>query len=307
MLKIADLEISCFRSILNLKLCIESEPNLISICGENNVGKTNTLRAINLFFNPEDYEISMDRPTLKQAQGGARIDPKITVTLCDDENDEYFQITRDFKYYNIQNEKFLSGVSFTKRGTLINKKSKKTMTFAEIKSKLELIEFRYIESINIDIPDLIEKLTNDAIDVEYEQSRMTKSKQELKNAYVKYITGLQEILDVFSNDISRIFNEFKSNWNVTFKVPSSADTFRDLISDDVELLIDDKGCRGIEQKGSGLQRLAVILLNFEILKRIKHKKSYILCVDEPDIFLHDGLQKKLMEFFKESSDKMQIF
>ena len=52
MLKIADLEISCFRSILNLKLCIESEPNLISICGENNVGKTNTLRAINLFFNP---------------------------------------------------------------------------------------------------------------------------------------------------------------------------------------------------------------------------------------------------------------
>ena len=150
------------------------------------------------------------------------------------------------------------------------------MTFAEIKSKLELIEFRYIESINIDIPDLIEKLTNDAIDVEYEQSRMTKSKQELKNAYVKYITGLQEILDVFSNDISRIFNEFKSNWNVTFKVPSSADTFRDLISDDVELLIDDKGCRGIEQKGSGLQRLAVILLNFEILKRIKHKKSYIL-------------------------------
>ena len=36
-----------------------------------------TLRAINLFFNPEDYEISMDRPTLKQAQGGAfRIDPK---------------------------------------------------------------------------------------------------------------------------------------------------------------------------------------------------------------------------------------
>ena len=307
MLKIADLEISCFRSILNLKLCIESEPNLISICGENNVGKTNTLRAINLFFNPEDYEISMDRPTLKQAQGGARIDPKITVTLCDDENDEYFQITRDFKYYNIQNEKFLSGVSFTKRGTLINKKSKKTMTFAEIKSKLELIEFRYIESINIDIPDLIEKLTNDAIDVEYEQSRMTKSKQELKNAYVKYITGLQEILDVFSNDISRIFNEFKSNWNVTFKVPSSADTFRDLISDDVELLIDDKGCRGIEQKGPGLQRLAVILLNFEILKRIKHKKSYILCVDEPDIFLHDGLQKKLMEFFKESSDKMQIF
>ncbi len=48
------------------------------------------------------------------------------------------------------------------------------------------------------------------------------------------------------------------------------------------------------------------MLNFEILKRIKHKKSYIICIDEPDIFLHDGLQKKLMEFFRDSAEKMQI-
>ncbi len=59
------------------------------------------------------------------------------------------------------------------------------MTFAEIKSKLELIEFRYIESINIDIPDLIEKLTNDAIDVEYEQSRMTKKQARIKKCLCK--------------------------------------------------------------------------------------------------------------------------
>ena len=38
---------------------------------------------------------------------------------------------------------------------------------------------------------------------------MTKSKQGAKNAYVKYITGLQEILDVFSNDISQILMNLK--------------------------------------------------------------------------------------------------
>lgn len=84
MLKIIKLEINSFRSILKLKLRIQSEPNLISICGENNVGKTNTLRVLNLFFNPDEYDLSLDRPTLKQAQGGARIDPKITVTFYDD-------------------------------------------------------------------------------------------------------------------------------------------------------------------------------------------------------------------------------
>lgn len=307
MLKIIKLEINSFRSILKLKLRIQSEPNLISICGENNVGKTNTLRVLNLFFNPDEYDLSLDRPTLKQAQGGARIDPKITVTFYDDAKDEYYEITRDFKFYNKKDSKYLVGVSYKKRGTSIDSKSKKEMLSSELKSKLDDIEFRYIESINIDIPDLIEKLTNDAIDVEYEQSRMTKSKQELKDAYIKYTTGLQEILDIFSKDISQTFNDFKHNWNVNFKVPASSDTFRDLISDDVELLIDDKGCKGIEQKGSGLQRLAVILLSFEILKRIKRKKSYIVCIDEPDIFLHDGLQKKLMSFFRENSEKMQIF
>lgn len=307
MLKIANLEINSFRSILNLKLEIQNTPNIISICGENNVGKTNTLRAINLFFYPDEYELSLDRPTLKQAQGGTRIDPKITVTFYDDIVNKYYKITRDFKYYNTKEQRYLTGIVYTKRGKQINSKSQEKMSFADIKNKLEGIEFRYIESINIDIPDLIEKLTSNAIDVEYEQSRMSKNKAELKQAYLKYTSGLQDILDIFSKDISQVFNEFKSNWDVKFKVPNSSDTFRDLISDDVELLIDDKGCNGIEQKGSGLQRLAVILLNFEILKRIKHSKSYIVCIDEPDIFLHDGLQKKLMNFFRENSKTIQIF
>ena len=79
MLKINNIEINSFRSILNLKLDLEMESNLVSICGENNVGKTNTLRAINLFFNPDEYDFLSDRPTLKQAQGGSRIDPKIII------------------------------------------------------------------------------------------------------------------------------------------------------------------------------------------------------------------------------------
>ena len=50
-IKIEKVEIERFRSILKkLELNIDISYNLISICGQNNVGKTNTLRAINLFF-----------------------------------------------------------------------------------------------------------------------------------------------------------------------------------------------------------------------------------------------------------------
>ncbi len=68
----------------------------------------------------------MDRPTLKQAQGGARIDPKITVTLF-----VMMKMMNIFKLPVISNiiifkmKSFYRGVSFTKRGTLINKKAKK--------------------------------------------------------------------------------------------------------------------------------------------------------------------------------------
>ena len=81
MISIEKVKIERFRSILKLDLDIDISYKLISICGQNNVGKTNTLRAINLFFNPEDYNISLDRSILKQAQGGASIDPTITITF----------------------------------------------------------------------------------------------------------------------------------------------------------------------------------------------------------------------------------
>ena len=309
MISITGITISRYRSILNLKIDIDSTHNLIAICGENNVGKTNTLRAIDLFFNPDNYDSSVDRPTLKQAQGGASIDPKISIEFYNSKDSDFYLVTRDFKQYEFKANDGLSGEKYKKSSTgkSKNSASKESMDKKEVTELLNKFQFRYIESININIPQIVEQLTDDIIDVEYEGTRMTESKKALKEAYQNYTNGLQNILNVFSQSITGTFNNFKSNWNISFVVPKSVDTFRDLISDDVELYIDDKGCNSVEQKGSGLQRLAVILLNFEILKRLKKKSNIIVCVDEPENYLHEGLQKKLMSFFEISSSSMQIF
>lgn len=305
MISIEKIKIERFRSILKLELSIDTSFNLVSICGQNNVGKTNTLRAINLFFNPEEYDIFLDRPVLKQAQGGASIDPAITITFFNSDNSFYYEISRSLKEYK-ENQR-MSGLKGYKYKKKITKKSLKIgLKNDEISSLLKEIRFRYIESINIDIPNLIEDLTENIIDVEYTKTRLSKTKKELYNAYKEYTEGLQEILDIFSDKISETFNNFKSEWDIKFHVPSSVQTFRDLISNDVELRIDDGGGFNTEQKGSGLQRLAVILLNFEILKRMEDK-SHIICIDEPDIYLHQGLQKKLKNFFEKNFEKIQIF
>lgn len=96
MLKIINVSIKRYRSIIDLALPIEDN-NIIVLCGKNNVGKTNTLRAINLFFHPEAYDVYLDMPKIKHATGGQSIYPLIELTFKDCENNIFYVITRDIK------------------------------------------------------------------------------------------------------------------------------------------------------------------------------------------------------------------
>lgn len=280
-----------------------SEPNIpISICGQNNVGKTNTLRAINLFFYPEYFDQQKDIPVVKKATHGGSYFPMITLTFKSTEYpNKIIEITRDFKMYDEKNSGLNGFLKFSPKAKRQNYKE------SEIKKILNQVEFRFIRSIDVNTSELIEDLTSDILDTKYQKARFANKKKELKDAYEQYSKGMQEILDAFSNDVSEVFHSFKENWNIKFTVPSKVDRFRDMISDDVELKIDDKSGLGVSSKGSGLQRLAIILLNLEILKRIDKvkKKAFIICIDEPDIYLHEGLQKKLYHFIKDCG--FQVF
>lgn len=301
---ISKVEIHRFRSILDMKFDISDYDIPIAICGQNNVGKTNTLRAINLFFNPESFNRQEDIPVVKKATRGGSYYPAITLTFTssDDPNVSY-ELKRDFKIYDAKH----SGLTGKKRIKNGRKPSESTLEDQEINNFINSIEFRFIRSIDVNIPELINDLTSDILDKKYQNSYFTSGKKALKEAYDTYHNGMQEILDCFSEDVSEVFHSFKENWNVKFTVPSQIDRFRDMISDDVELKIDDKSGLGVTNKGSGLQRLAVILLNLEILKRTNRnkKETFIVCIDEPDIYLHEGLQKKLYNFIKECD--FQVF
>lgn len=94
-MKIRSIQIKRFRSILNLKLNLDSLEHITTICGANNAGKTNVLRAINLFFNPEDYEASEDSPNHKfYGSRGGKVYPEISIDFED--NHTIYRITRTF-------------------------------------------------------------------------------------------------------------------------------------------------------------------------------------------------------------------
>ena len=286
-------KIERFRSIMSMELIIDTSYNQIAFCGKNNVGKTNTLRAINLFFHPECYQQTEDMPKLKYATGGAAIHPKISIEFYDEISNVSYALSRDF--------------SKNDEDGLVGKKGKNALSLDEIKKILKNFEFIYIESVNVFMPSLIEKLTDDIIDVRYDKSRFSQLKGALKKAYDEYIDGLDGILKNFAEEISSTFKQFQSSWSVAFQLPKKPQKFRELISDEVSLKLDDSGSIGVDNKGAGLQRLAAILLCFETILRQRSKKSIFICIDEPDVFLHEGLQRKLKNFFDEKMRSMQLF
>lgn len=301
MIKIIHAEINRFRSIMSLDLDFENDYNLVTICGKNNVGKTNVLRALNLFFNPDDYEPQVDMPVFKIATGGAATHPKIILQFLDDASSTVYSIEKNWKEWNA--EKII----------IIGKKKKcsekkwTVLSEAECNQFLGKIKFYFLEAANMIIPEMINEISDKMLTSEFNRSRFSKSKKQLKDAYEEYVDGLQLVLDEFAESISETFMTFKDNWKVNFIVPKKSNTFRELISEDVELTINDQGSLGIEDKGSGLQRLASILLQMETATRGRRDEHIIFCVDEPDIFLHEGMQKKLKDFFELKSSAMQIF
>ncbi|WP_066799997.1 AAA family ATPase [Moraxella oblonga] len=82
-MKLKNIVIKRFRSINDIKLEIDTNHNFISICGANNVGKTNVLRALNLFFNPNSYIFDKDTPYLKQNTRGGSIATEIQLQFDD--------------------------------------------------------------------------------------------------------------------------------------------------------------------------------------------------------------------------------
>ncbi len=302
MMKIKKVRVERFRSINALEIKIDQDENIIAICGKNNVGKTNFLRAMNLFFYPEQYDKQVDMTTLKKATGGGTTHPKISITFFDETKNMDYEIVRDInKRENGEDDLY---------GSMKNSdghKNKINLQPEEIKDILNLFDFVYIESINIILPQLINDISNEVIDAKYYKARFANTKSELKKAYDTYIDGLKGILDSFAADISETFNVFQSEWKVKFNVPKNSDSFRELISNDVTLQLDDSGSVGIEDKGAGLQRLTAILLQFELLARKKNKKYNIVCIDEPDVYIHEGLQRNLREFLKQKTDNSQLF
>lgn len=302
MVKVEKIQIKRYRSINDLTLNIDESHNIVTICGQNNVGKTNVLRAISLFFNKTQFIFKEDVPEFKQMTLGATVYPLITIRLRDVKKNITYSITKDYNIKNIEDDS-------VKQYTISGKKNNSEIPSNECEKILESINVFFLPSINISFPETINYLIDDKfLEIEFGNTRMRGKKGDVKKALEEARNTLQEVLDDLTTSIDPVFKEFHDTWGIKFIVPKNINRFREILNEEIEFVLTDDTKSEIKSKGSGLQRLGHILLNLRIIEKLtESKKNCILIIDEPDIYLHSRLQKKLNEKLKEVSKKVQVF
>ena len=98
-MKIEKVKISNFRSIVNIEIKIEKKKNYVCFWGANNVGKTNVLNALALFFDKNEYIAEKDCPNHKfYGTRGGHYQPKIEITFNNDNDIYQFFLSSIYKY-----------------------------------------------------------------------------------------------------------------------------------------------------------------------------------------------------------------
>jgi len=280
-MKIAQIEISKFRSIENGKFYIE---DIVGIVGQNNSGKTAVLRSLNSFFNPE--------LELKHYLSGAnlystnRAVPRIIITFRNIPNKVIYQ-----NYIN--NDTIVFKQEFNKTRGRLDYYIKDNGAFIIAPDTL-------INELNIDVQFIL-------IPADRNLSKNNYSiLDELLKKYFSIHTARRDTLtpkvksayDYLNNNALNkvtkgIEGRYLANKGFDIKITTSKPITYELFLNNLEIQItEDSRDFNISECGSGIQSLVAIAIH-RYLAELNHS-NFIIGLEEPEINLHPQGQKELI-------------
>lgn len=307
--KIQKISIHNYRSIKNLALPLPKNGGPVVICGSNNVGKTNFLRAVDLFFNEANFKASNDIPyEIVEATRGAGYKTTIGIDFIDEETKTKTSIKKVFK--EEIGENVIEKTAYQK----LHRGKRTELSEKDINKFLDEFRFIFVESSNVNIPALVAQVTKTNVlsGLDKLRKRQSKPLDILKN----FISEAEKSLQKIETKLTKDFKEFAEgvgtfteglevkDWEVKFIFPKY-EFLREAIGTMVSLVMQDSNQKELEAKGSGIQRI----LPLSLIKYISEntKKTVIWWIDEPEAFLQPGLQKKVFEIIKDMSHNLEIF
>ena len=320
-MKINKIEIENFRSIADRVRIFPENSQMQIFVGPNSIGKSNVLRAINLFLNGETEP---GQPYLPK-DDGSNISKKFPI------------ISIEFQFESSEDKKLVEYINKNHSGDFPNlivpvtlrclASGKTTYSFTGAKGRrktlndlLELI-LDYVNCIYIpaikDYKTIIgQEMTRKIVSATFQGFGKGKTLSGLigkkKQEFQAIIKGLQSVLDGSSDFVSLAMkNVVDSIERFSFLLPyDNLEAFLGKLDFQVkEKRLDSPvhlGCQG-----SGIQSLTIYLL-LRLLhelqpKNTTKKSKFIWLIEEPETFMHHDLQRKTFETLQEYSKEGYLF
>ncbi len=341
---IKSIKVDNFRTLQKERKSFEMEfdKKFQVVAGANNSGKTNLLRALNLFFNQsiedeKEYNRERDLTFHKgpKATGSPSktsievdlfledVDLKKISKLSDfvTENNiirikRYFGAPNLELYFSYSDGKFPSEIKMKDGENLVK-------TGSAILVLLKRIKFIFIPA-HSDLPIKINELIADEIlpsMVDGYGSAFAKKIKELKRDIdaidektTKILNVKNELMTEKFRTVIDKFPEIKADIpieNYALEVSLEDEKLSSILSKRIKLLVRDAAQNTIDSKGSGIQKMTLITLLEYFSDNNEEKARYtspflIWAIDEPESFMQPSLQKEMRKIFEKVSNTNQI-
>lgn len=307
------------------------------IAGANNSGKSNLLRALNLFFNgitekEERYSRKNDLPFHKGVYGtGSPVNTEIEVDIILEEGE--IKRIKDLNRYILDGNIIRTKRIYKSSGELwcfLNNKRGQHEEDLIINSNNPIhvlfrrIKFIFIPThadLTIKINDLVaDEILPSMVDG-YGDSGLAQKIKRLKNDIDKLDANIKEVLKEKNKLISKKFRETIKEFpeiqvgipidRFKLEVALKEDSLTSILSKRIDLLVKDSSHSTIDSKGSGIQKIVLITLLEYFSQNIENMARYtnpflIWAIDEPESFMQPKLQKKLRCILEKVSKTHQI-
>ena len=296
MKQIKKIEIKNYRSIKTQT--IENIKDLNIFSGGNDVGKSNVLRALDLFFNDKDVDFSKEFNIARKAEIKKQREKQIISIKLWFNNDTYKNLPKTFsvkkiwdksgKIINVQND----------IGTWLKSHSNITEKQAQTSLSLYLNRFRlkYIPAIKDDVcfNHLLIELYNAIVE------NTIGSLEEFELTLDSFNQKLLEL----SKDLSQTFKEL-TGIESAINIPTNVNDLARRLS--VETYTKDSNAIPLFNRGDGVRMQYIpSILNF--ISTIEKNKWHIWAIDEPETSCEYAKTSTLAkDFVKEYCLKNQVF
>lgn len=323
-MKIKRVKIKGFRTFLDFE--IDLKESLEIIVGANNSGKSNFLRALDLFFNwkieDKDFSRSIDAPYHIAYGSGSSSNTSIEVDLFleKSEIDKFKDLDKKMSNENILTLKNEYTKDWKIKKSYIDTDWNTNDIDQSINKLLGRIKFMYIPT-QIDLTKTINNLVSEEIFPSmidwYWNTWLAKSIKELNTKIWEIDKLTEEILKQKNQllteqyqDTLKSFNEITA-WIELEKFSlevslNKDDSLSSVLWSRIQLLIKDAAHNTIESKWSWIQKLVLIALLQYFSKNNDIKARYtnpflIWGIDEPETYMQPKLQKEVKRILNEIS------